>query len=67
MLLTVMLWLNAHRFAMVVVLAVMMWTVPYYWYFRGIITKWHARGKRHDWSVDMVEKKAMFNGKQELR
>jgi hypothetical protein len=62
-----MLWLNAHRGGIVVVVAVMMWTVPYYWYFRGPINRWRNRGKVHDWSIDMVEKKATVNGKEELR
>lgn len=65
--LTLMLWLNAHRAGLVVVVAIMMWTLPYYWYFRKPMRRWMKRGKRHDWSIDMVEKKAMYNGKEELR
>jgi hypothetical protein len=64
---TFMLWANAHRTALVIVVGVMLWSGPYYWYFRKIVQKWWGRGKRHDWSVDMVQKKAMFNGKEELR
>jgi hypothetical protein len=67
MMLTFMLWLNAHRTAAVVAIGVMLWTVPYYWYFRKIVGRWLRRGKPHDWSIDMVQKKAMFNGKEELR
>jgi len=67
MLLTLMLWLNGHRTEVVVVAAVMLWTLPYYWYFRKMVRKWRTRGKRHDWSIDMVQKKALFNGKEELR
>jgi len=67
MMTTTMLWLNAHRTAVVVVFAVMLWTLPYYWYFRKIVRKWFARGKRHDWSIDMAGKRALYNGKEELR
>jgi len=64
---TLMLWLNAHRTGVVVVVAVMLWTLPYYWYWRKIMWRWWGRGKPHTWSVDMVQKKALFNGKEELR
>jgi hypothetical protein len=67
MMLTVMLWLNAHRTLVVVVVAVVLWTAPYYWYFRRHVQRWWGRGKAHDWSIDMVQKKAIFNGKEELR
>jgi hypothetical protein len=43
------------------------WVVPYAWYFREPVQNWIRRGKRHNWSVDMVNKKAVVNGKEQLR
>ena len=67
MLLTLMLWLNGHRTEVVIVAAVMLWTLPYYWYFRRMLRHWYRRGRRHDWSIDMATKKAVHSGKEELR
>ncbi len=62
-----MLWLNAHRAGVVWVIAFFAWTGPYTWYFRVPLKRWWLRSKRHNWSVDMVQKRAIYNGKEELR
>jgi hypothetical protein len=65
--LTLMLWLNAHRAWVVVVVALCLWTGPYFWYFRAPVRKWLKRGKRHNWSVDILQRKAVINGKEQVR
>jgi hypothetical protein len=62
-----MIWLNYHRIGVVVVFGVCFWVIPYLWYFKQPFRMWLRRGKRHNWSVDMAGKKALFNGKEEIR
>ena len=62
-----MIWLNYHRIGVVVVIGLCCWIAPYLWYFRQPVNQYLRRGKRHNWSVNMVEKKALFNGKEEIR
>jgi hypothetical protein len=61
------LWLTYHRAWVVSIICICFWTLPYSWYFREPVRKWWNRGKRHNWSVDMVHKKAIVNGKEQLR
>jgi len=61
------LWLTYNRGFVVTMVCLTFWVVPYAWYFREPVQNWIRRGKRHNWSVDMVNKKAVVNGKEQLR
>jgi hypothetical protein len=60
------LWLNEHRILVVSLLAASMWVGAYGWYFRNPIRFWITRGKPHNWSVDMVTKKAVARGQEQI-
>ncbi len=62
----VILWLNQHRIMVVWVLALSMWIGAYGWYFRAPVKFWLLRGRPHNWSVDMVTKKAISRGVEEV-
>jgi hypothetical protein len=62
----VLLWLNEHRLLVVWVLAISMWGGAYAFYFRHIIRVWLFRGRPHNWSVDMVTKKAVAHGREQV-
>jgi len=64
--LVVILWLNEHRLLVVFVLAAVMWFGAYGYYFRGLIKNWFSRGRPHNWSVDMVTKKAVARGQEQV-
>jgi len=62
----VLLWLNQHRMLVVGLLAAAMWIGAYGWYFRNTVKTWLLRGKPHTWSVDMVTKKAVARGQEQV-
>jgi hypothetical protein len=62
----ILLWLNDHRLMTVFAVSFMLWGGSYAFYFRHLIRHWFARGRPHNWSVDMVSKKAVTNGKEDI-
>lgn len=64
---SVLFWLNLHRGIVIVLMAALLWTMPFIWYFRNAIRRWINRGRPHSWSVNLVQKSAMYNGKEEVR
>ena len=63
----VILWLNEHRIGVVMFLAASMWFGAYGFYFRKPLWNWALRGRPHSWSVDMVTKKTVARGVEEVR
>ena len=61
----VLLWLNEHRMLVVFAVAFGMWGGAYGWYFRNPVRTWIFRGRPHNWSVDMVTKKAVARGSEQ--
>jgi hypothetical protein len=43
-----------------------LWFGAYGYYFRGMIKSWFNRGRPHNWSVDMVTKKAVARGQEQV-
>ncbi len=62
----VILWLNEHRILVVAMLGVMMWTGAYAYYFKQQFRGFFMRGRPHNWSVDMVTKKAVARGREQV-
>ena len=62
----ILLTLNEHRLLFVWVMALTLWCTAYFLYFRNIIRRQFNRGRAHNWSVDMVKKRAITNGKEEV-
>jgi hypothetical protein len=62
----IILWLNDHRLLTVFAVSFMLWGGSYGYYFRHIIRNWFVRGKAHNWSVDMVSKKAVSHGREQV-
>ncbi len=60
------LWLNEHRMLVVWLLAITLWVGAYVFYFRQLIRNWLMRGRPHSWSVDMVTKKAVARGQEQI-
>ena len=58
--------LNEHRTAVAWVIALVIWVSAYGWYFRHMILAFFRRGQAHNWSIDMVTKKTVTNGKEEV-
>jgi hypothetical protein len=63
----ILLWLNEHRTLTVLMMALLLWTGSYYWYFRNLIRKYLFHGRPHNWSVDMATKKAVARGVEEFK
>jgi hypothetical protein len=62
----VILWLNEHRLLVVAVLGASMWIGAYAFYFRGPLKSWLTKGRPHNWSVDMLTKKAVSRGQEQV-
>jgi hypothetical protein len=62
----ILLWLNDHRLLTVLMVALALWVFSYGFYFRHLIRNWVVRGKPHNWSVDMVTKKAVAHGREQV-
>ena len=62
----ILLLLNEHRLLFVWVLALVLWITAYGIYFRNIIRRQFNKGRPHNWSIDLVRKKAITNGKEEV-
>ena len=60
------LWLTYNRTLLLVMITMSCWIGVFAWYFRGPMQNWLRRGRPHNWSVDMVNKKAIVNGKEEV-
>ena len=62
----IILWLNDHRLLTVFTVTFLLWGGSYGYYFRHLIRGWFARGRPHNWSVDMVTKKTVSHGREEV-
>ncbi len=62
----VLLWSNAHRVFMVLMVALILWVLAYGIYFRRIGVAFMARSKPHSWQIDMVKKSAMRGNRSDI-
>jgi hypothetical protein len=63
----ILLWLNQHRVLTVLMIALVLWTGSYGWYLRRFLRSYLFRGRPHNWSVDMVTKKVVARGVEEVK
>jgi len=62
----VLLWSNAHRVFMVLMVALILWVLAYGIYFRRIGVSFMARSRPHSWQVDLVTKSAMRGNRADV-
>jgi hypothetical protein len=60
-----MLLLTGHRTLLIGLIAIALWFGAYYKYFSRYLRPYYNRTKPHSWSVDMVNKRALRQGKPE--
>ncbi len=62
----VLLWSNAHRVFMTLMVALILWVLAYGIYFRRIGVSFMARSKPHSWQIDLVKKSAMRGNRSDV-
>ncbi|HTZ71897.1 MAG TPA: hypothetical protein VMB71_14670 [Acetobacteraceae bacterium] len=63
----VVIWFTYHRGFIVALIGLGLWAGAYYWYFgKRLIIPYFKRGEAHSWRVDLVNRKSITRGKEDL-